>query len=81
MKQSLAHTCVILSLIFSSISFTLSLIAFFLPNWKYIQFRTTSLSASSSEDHLMDPLIRNARNQYTDLLYRLGIFFCKLNIY
>lgn len=75
MKQSLARTFIILSLILSLTSFILSLIAFYLPNWKYVQLRLTSLPIVSSENNQMDPLIRGEVEKYTDILYRPGIFF------
>jgi len=80
MKQSLARTCLILSLILSSISFILSLIAFYLPNWKYIQLRSKSLPIFTFEDP-MDPLIRGEVEKYTDILYRQGIFILKIKIF
>jgi len=75
MKQSLAHTLIIISLILSLISFILSLIAFYLPYWKYVQLRSTSFLSTTSEDNQMDPLIRGEVEKYTDILYRPGIFF------
>jgi hypothetical protein len=73
MKQSLARTCLILSLILSSISFILSLIAFYLPNWKYIQLRSTFIPLVLSDNNPMDPLLRGEVDKYIDILYRRGI--------
>jgi hypothetical protein len=75
MKQSLAHTFIVVSLILSSISFILSLTAFYLPNWKYIQFRLTSSPIISPENNQMDPLIRGEVERYYDIFYRRGIVF------
>ena len=74
MKQSLARSLIIFSLILSLISFILSLIVFFSPNWKYIQLRSTSLSIISSKFNQIDPLIRNELEKYYDLLYHRGNF-------
>jgi riboflavin transporter FmnP len=69
MKQSFARTLIIVSLFLSSMSFILSLIAFYLPNWKYIQRRSSIISSD------MDPLIRGEAEKYNDLLYRRGSFY------
>jgi hypothetical protein len=73
MKQSLARTFVIMSLILSLTSFILSLIAFYLPNWKYIQLRSTFTPSVSSDNTPMDPLIRGEIDKYIDILYHRGI--------
>jgi hypothetical protein len=73
MKQSLARTCIILSLILSLISFILSLIALNLPNWKYIQLRSGYIPLVLSDNNPMDPLIRGEVDKYIDVLYRRGI--------
>ncbi len=73
MKQSLARTFVIMSLILSLTSFILSLIAFYLPNWKYIQLRSTFTPSVLSDNTPMDPLIRGEIDKYIDILYHRGI--------
>lgn len=73
MKQTLARTFIILSLILSLTSFILSLIAFYLPNWKYIQLSSTLIPIVSSDNNPMDPLIRGEVDKYTDILYHRGI--------
>jgi hypothetical protein len=75
MKQSLARTLIIISLILSLISFILTLIAFYLPYWKYIQLRSISLLSTTSGDNHMDPLILGEVEKYTEILYRPGSFF------
>ncbi|CAF2209686.1 unnamed protein product [Rotaria magnacalcarata] len=56
----------------SLISFILSLIAYYLPNWKSVQLRSTSVPISISEDNPIDPLIRSEVDKYYDILYRRG---------
>lgn len=75
MKQSVARTCVIVSLILSLISFILSLIAYHLPNWKYVQLRPTFTPSILTDNNPMDPLIRGEVDKYIDILYRRGKFF------
>ncbi|CAF1252146.1 unnamed protein product [Adineta steineri] len=72
MTQSLARTLIITSLVLSSISFILSLIAFCLTNWKSVQLRSISSSIIPLENNQMDPLIRGEVEKYTDILYRHG---------
>ncbi|CAF3440217.1 unnamed protein product [Rotaria sp. Silwood1] len=72
MKQSFARLCIILSLILSLISFILSLIAFHVPNWKYIQLRSTFTPLILSDNNPMDPLIRGEVDKYIDILYHRG---------
>lgn len=74
MKQYLARNILLLSLVLSSISFILSLIAYYLPKWKYVQLRPTSLRTTNSEENQIDPLIRSEVDKYYDLLYHRGIF-------
>lgn len=74
MKQSLARIFVILSLILSLTSFILSLIAFHLPNWKYIQLRSTFTPPTLLDNNPMDPLIRSEVEKYINKLYHRGIF-------
>ena len=75
MKQSFARTFVIISLVLSSISFILSMIAFYLPNWKHIHVRSSIIPMEFNQ---MDPLIRGEIEKYGDTLYRQGILFFKL---
>ncbi|UJR37593.1 hypothetical protein I4U23_030291 [Adineta vaga] len=70
MKQSFVRIFVILSLILSLASFILSLFALYLPNWKYIQLRSTYTPNVLSEDQTMDPLIRGELDKYISILYR-----------
>jgi hypothetical protein len=74
MNEANSRLCVTLSLILSLISCILCLIAFYLPNWKYIHLRSTFVPTFASEDNHMDPLIRGEVEKYTDILYRPGIF-------
>ena len=74
MKQLFARIFIIFSLILNLTSFTLSLIAFFLPNWKYIQLSATFTLRILSNNNPMDPLIRGEVDKYIDILYHLGIF-------
>lgn len=77
MKQSLARTFLLISLILSLISFILSLIAYYLPHWKTVQLNSNFAPATSFDNIQMDPLIRGEVEKYTDLLYRRGIVFFK----
>ena len=72
MKQSLARTFLILSLILSLITFILSLIALHLPKWKSIQLRTSFRPIIVFDHQPMDPLIRGEVEKYIDVLYRRG---------
>ncbi|CAF4805653.1 unnamed protein product, partial [Rotaria socialis] len=69
MKQSFARSYVILALILNLISFILSLIAYHLPNWKYVQLRPTFTPIILSDNTPMDPLIRGEVDKYVDTLY------------
>lgn len=73
MKQSIARNFVILSLILSLISFILSVIAFYSPNWKYVQIRSSSQPVANSGSNQIDPLIRSEVDKYHNILYRRGI--------
>lgn len=72
MKQSLARTLLILSLVLSLITFILSLIALHLPKWKSIQLRTTFRPIIIFDHQPMDPLIRGEVEKYIGVLYRRG---------
>ncbi|CAF3320589.1 unnamed protein product [Rotaria socialis] len=72
MKQSFARSYVILALILNLISFILSLIAYHLPNWKYVQLRPTFTPIILSDNTPMDPLIRGEVDKYVDTLYHRG---------
>ena len=74
MNEGKARQLVFFSLILSLISFILSLIAYFLPNWKYIQLRTAiSSSTLITEYHHMDPLILGEVDKFTEFLYPHGL--------
>jgi hypothetical protein len=73
MNVGTSRSCIILSLILSLISFILTLTAFYLPNWKSIQLRSTSpLPIFISDENQMDPLIRGEVEKYIEILYRRG---------
>ena len=72
MKQSLARTLLILSLVLSLASFVLSVIALNLPSWKSIQLRSSFVPVVAVDHNPMDPLIRGEVNKYIDSLYRRG---------
>ncbi|UJR08624.1 hypothetical protein I4U23_012883 [Adineta vaga] len=72
MKQSVARTLIIVSLVLSMISFILSLIALYLPRWKYVQLPLTSSEIISVENKRIDPLIRGELEKYTDILFQKG---------
>ena len=73
MNAGTSRTCLTLSLILSLISFILSLTAFYLPYWKSVQLRSTSLLPGvTSDENQMDPLIRGEVEKYTEILYRRG---------
>ena len=73
MKQSSARLLVLLSLIFSTISFLFTLISFYLPQWKTIELASTfKLTLTQTERPYIDPLIRNEIEKYLENLYRRG---------
>lgn len=73
MNAGISRNCVLISLILNVISFILSLIAFYIPYWKFIQLRSTfSLSMLTIDENEVDPLIRGELEKYTELLYRRG---------
>ncbi|CAF0996670.1 unnamed protein product [Adineta ricciae] len=69
MKQSTARTLIAVSLVLSMISFVLSLIALYLPHWKYIHFRSTLSPIIPTDNNHMDPLIRGEIERYADVLF------------
>ena len=73
MKQPLARTLVILSLVLNSLSFVLTLIALYLPQWKSIELSSTFTPRLTHAEQLpIDPLIRGEMEKYIDRLYRRG---------
>ncbi|CAF3453913.1 unnamed protein product [Rotaria sp. Silwood1] len=49
-----------------------TLIAYYRPNWKHVQLRSTSIPIIISENDQIDPLIRSEVDKYYDLLYHRG---------
>ena len=81
MKQSTARSLIAVSLILSMISFVLSLIALYLPHWKYIHFRSTASPIIPTDNNHMDPLIRGEIGRYVDVLFPRGIDFSLSHFY
>lgn len=72
MKQSLARILIFISLILSLTSFVLSLMAYYLPYWKFVQLSSTYTPMLSSDSSPIDPLVRGEVDKYLEILYRRG---------
>lgn len=74
MKQSLARSLLIISLIFSFTSFAFSLLALNYQRWKSVSLRSDFQPLIIIDQHPLDPLIRGEVEKYIEVLYQRGKF-------